>query len=254
VQQFEILLHHSQSIIGTGDALSVVAPFPLLGVFALSASTINFGEQELGDIPGSVTGVLVPRSFVFAASYATALGSWFRAGLSYKLVQMRADCSGACQDLESFTSSTSAVDVGAQFSRQSVFPLAIGAAVRNVGPRLQVVDTEQADALPSRIHLGLDYRWLALERSVKNTQLHLTLELVDRLKVSRPNIGMGTEISYEDRLFFRAGYLFEEGSGASLGGGIRAGNLVIDISRILGGLSADIGEPPTHISLRYRFR
>ncbi len=250
----EVLLHHSQSIVGTGDALSLVLPFKLIGVFAISASTINFGEQELVDSPGGAIGILVPRSFVFAATYATTLRGRLHAGLTYKLVQMRADCSGSCQSAEAFSASSSALDLGVQLAGSDTRPLAVGFMIRNVGPRLQVVDNAQADALPSRVHLGIDYRVTAWESSVKDTKLHVKAELVDRLKVRKPSLRIGTELRYQERLFLRGGYVFDEGAGASLGGGIIAGNLVIDIARVLGGLSADIGEPPTFVSLRFKFR
>jgi hypothetical protein len=250
----EVLLHHSQSIIGTGDALTIAIPFRVVGVVALSASTINFGEQEVSDGSGGPTGLLVPRSFVFAATYATTLGSLVRAGLTYKLLQMRADCSGACTAVESFAASSSALDFGLRYGGTATRPLAVGFVVRNVGPRLQVVDKEQADALPSRLHLGIDYRILAWESSVKDSRLHFTAEAVDRLKIAGPTVRIGTELRYQEKFFLRGGYMFEEGAGGSLGGGIIAGNFSIDIGRVLGGLSADIGEPPTFVSLRFRFR
>jgi hypothetical protein len=250
----EVLLHHSQSIIGTGDALSFVAPFPLLGVFAISASTLNFGEQELGDGSGGGIGILIPRSVVLAGTYASPIGPWIRAGITYKLVQLRADCSGACQNVESFNASSSAIDIGVQFSRPDHLPVSVGVYLRNAGPRLQVVDTEQADALPTRVHLGVDYRVTPLEKVVPNTRLHVAVELQDRLALDDRLVKVGSELRYHERLFLRGGYLFRDGSGASVGGGIVAGNLSIDIARLMGGLSTELGEPPTFISLRFRFR
>jgi hypothetical protein len=254
LQRPEALLHHSQSIIGRGDAVTMALPIRLVGVVALSASTINFGEQELGTDPGGATGILVPRSFVFAATYASSLGSSVRAGLTYKMLQLRADCSGSCQDFPSFSSASSALDFGVQFSRPESHPFSYGISVRNVGPRLQVVDTEQADALPSRLYLGVEYRLSVLEQAASQVRLRLLAEIYDRLKVSRPNARLGAELQYHERLFLRGGHVFEEGGGASLGAGFVAGNLSIDLARILGGVAADIGEPPTFISLRLRFR
>jgi len=95
---------------------------------------------------------------------------------------------------------------------------------------------------------------MALERSAGDTRLHISAELVDRLRVHRPSLRVGSEIRYKERLFLRGGYIFEEGAGASIGGGIVAGNLVIDIARVLDGLSADLGDPPTFVSLRFRFK
>jgi hypothetical protein len=248
----EIHLHHSQSLAGTADAVSVLLPHPLLGSLSISVSTVDFGEQELAG-PGGGTGLLVPRSFVFGASYAAALAPWLSAGLTYKIVQLRVDCSGACQDVQVFTSTTSAVDFGLRLPVTPSRRFTLGVAVRNVGPRLQVVDSEQADALPARLHLGVDYRVWSRQSAAGETQLRLAAELVDRLKIGGPSVRIGGEIAHDGRFFLRGGYDSDEGGGPSVGGGIVAGSFAIDIGRVLAGLSADLGQPPTHISLRYRF-
>src|SRR5918911_3310075 len=40
----EIAIHHSQSLVGTGDALTLVIPSSVLGVLAVSANIFNYGE------------------------------------------------------------------------------------------------------------------------------------------------------------------------------------------------------------------
>src|SRR5215208_1660606 len=43
----EVAIHHSQSLVGTGDALTLVVPSSALGVLAVSANIFNYGEIPL---------------------------------------------------------------------------------------------------------------------------------------------------------------------------------------------------------------
>src|SRR5215203_447377 len=74
----EAAIHHSQSVAGTGDAVTVVVPSSLLGVLALSVNIFDYGEQEANpdQSPTGGGGTIIPRSFVYAATYATSLGSY----------------------------------------------------------------------------------------------------------------------------------------------------------------------------------
>src|SRR5687767_325366 len=156
LESYEVAIHHSQNLIATGDAVSVVLPFPILGVFAISANVLNYGEQEINDGTG-VVGSLLPRSFVYAATYATPIGDRLGAGITYKVVQLRFDCTGACPPNARIAATTSALDLGVQYDLHPTSPITIGAAVRNLGLRVQVNDSEQSDPLPTRVQLGVSY-------------------------------------------------------------------------------------------------
>src|SRR5688572_7312939 len=141
----EAAIHHSQSVAGTGDVITIVVPSSLLGVLALSVNIFDYGEQESSpdpDNPGQGTGgTIIPRSFVYAATYATPIGNHVTAGLTYKLVQFRIDCTGPCPDV-AFSATTSALDLGVQFTVRRSLPLTIGIAARNmVSLKLQLNDS-----------------------------------------------------------------------------------------------------------------
>src|SRR5215208_1629973 len=70
----ELAIHHSQSVVGTGDALTLVIPSSLLGVFAISANILDYGDQPVTDPQQNEVGNIVPQSFVYAATYATTVG------------------------------------------------------------------------------------------------------------------------------------------------------------------------------------
>ena len=259
----EAAIHHSQSVAGTGDAVTIVVPSSLLGVLALSVNIFDYGEQEFTPIEPpaggeAVSGTIIPRSLIYAATYATSLGSYVTAGLTYKLVQFRIDCTGPCPDDITFSSTTSALDLGAQFLVKRSVPLVIGIAARNfLGIKLQVNDSPQADELPMRLQVGVQYRLDLPPKLAPETAVRLAFDLSDGIHVGNPAPRFGTDIAYRDRFHVRAGYAFEasrsEAGGPSIGIGLSTGNLVFDVARILSGLSADAGKAPTFLSLRYLF-
>jgi hypothetical protein len=256
----EAAIHHSQSVAGTGDVVTVVVPSSLLGVLALSVNIFDYGEQQSNpdqNSPDGAGGTIIPRSFVYAATYATPIGSFITAGLTYKLIQFRIDCTGPCPDIE-FAATTSALDVGVQFLVSRSTPLLIGVAARNlVGLKLQVNDSPQSDPIPRRLQVGAQYRIDVPPNIAPETAVRLSLDMVDAIRVGNPAPRFGADVSYRDRFHVRGGYAFErsgsEAGGPSIGLGLSTGNLVFDVGRTLSGLSADAGKAPTYLSLRYLF-
>ncbi len=253
-ESHEAAIHHSQSLAATGDAVSVVLPFSLIGVVALSANVLNFGEQQITDIvTGEPIGIQLLRSFVFAATYSTPLGSHVNAGINYKVVQFRNDCSGTCTGVEEVAATTSALDLGVQYDLAPRSPVTIGASIRNLGLRVQVNDSEQADTLPTRLQLGVAYRLPALEQ-LRETEVRMSADLIDQLRVRSPSGRIGVELLYQKRYTVRAGYVLEDGGGPAIGGGVAAGGFLVDIARVMGGdLYSGVDGAPIHVSLRYLF-
>jgi hypothetical protein len=251
----EVAIHHYQSFVGTGDVVSVLIPSARLGVLTGSIYILNYGEQEISDPGGTPIGSLNPRNLVYAATYSAGIGSRFNGGITFKIVQFRVDCSGACGGVPTVSASTSAVDLGAQFDVEGLAPLTIGAAIRNVGLRLQVNDREQSDPLPTRIQVGGLYRAKVPTRYLADTEVRLSADLIDGLDISSPAARMGGAVSYRGRFHLRSGYVFEESesSGPSLGIGFSTNSLSIDLARLFEGFSRSAGEAPTYVSLRYLF-
>ncbi len=254
LESFEAAIHHSQSIAAIGDAVSVVLPFSVIGVVALSANVLNFGEQQITDlITGEPIGIQLLRSFVFAATYSTPIGEKVNAGITYKVVQFRNDCSGTCVGVDEVAATTSALDLGVQYDLAPLSPVTVGIAVRNLGLRVQVKDSEQADPLPTRVQLGLAYRLPAIEE-LRETEISLSGDLVDQLQIRSPSARVGVELLYQKRYTVRAGYVLEDGGGPAIGAGISAGGLLLDIARVMGGdLYSGVEGAPIHVSLRYLF-
>lgn len=252
----ELAIHHSQTIIATGDAVTLVVPSALLGVLALGANIVYYGREDITDTVGTV-GVLIPQNIVYAATYATPIAHRFAAGISYKIVQLRLDCSGGCAGVPTVSASSSALDAGVQARLAGIVPATVGIAIRNVGPRLQVNDKDQSDPLPTRVQAGFSVDVPNVQGLDPEVKVKVSADVLSDVRFSAPSPRFGANIGYRERAFFRAGYIFDrgdgEGTGPSLGFGLASGSLVLDIGRILRGLSADAGKPPTYVSLRYLF-
>lgn len=252
----EIALHHSQTIVYKGDAISVVVPSALLGTIALSFNLYDYDEVD--DTPSDPTqpstGKILPRNLVLAGSYAATLGSRLNAGVTYKLVQFRLDCVGSCT-FPTEKASTSALDLGLQYDLVGLVPVSVGLAVRNVGIRFQVNDSDQADPLPTRLQFGAVYRLALPDDLLRGAEVSVLGDVVDEVNFRSPGANFGAEVGYRKRVRLRAGYAYEPagGSSPSLGIGLEAGKLAVDIATTLSGFSADAGQPPTYLSLRYLF-
>lgn len=251
-------LHHSQSVLGTGDAMSVAWGSSTLGVLAVSANLLDFGDEiPAVDAHGNVVGKILPRNLALVGTYAMQFGTRFRTGISYKLVQFRFDCDGLCPTLPSVQSSARALDVGAQYDLGKAAPITLGAVVRNIGLRLQKQDGEESDQLPTRMQVGALARYVVPKEFANDAEIRIAADLVDEFPLGHPLPRVGGEFIWESRAFVRAGYVVEsadtESGGPTLGLGFVVGRLVIDFARVFGGLSADAGQAPTYLSLRLTF-
>ena len=247
-------IHHSQSIAGTSDAIAVVANSGAIGSIGLSASLRDFGPTPSVDPEGTELGTVMPRSIVYAATYAASVER-VNVGVSYKLVQWRLDCSGPCVGETGVIASTSAVDAGAQLTLDPLLPITVGASVRNVGVRVQVDDEPQSDPLPARVQAGLQWRVAQVSERVDGIELHLSADMVTELRETEPAPRVGAEVALQRRLRLRGGYASRSSGfgGPSLGVGYELGSLAIDFARLFDEVSSGSGSPPTYLSVRYSF-
>lgn len=255
----EVAIHHAQTISATSDALAVVVPRRGLAVFAVAAHLVDLGEQEIVPPEGPpAIGTLLPRNVVVSASVARAVTRWLDLGVTYKLFQIRSDCSGQCANVPVDATTSSAADVGARVRLGGRVPLELGLALRNVGPDLELAEGRGRDPLPTRWQAGLGYAVPGLERYARDVSVRLGADLVTDRELGVESYRVGTEAIWQQRVMLRGGYVFDAGPGTAQDGptvglGLAAGRLVVDIAREFQGLSVDAGRPPTYVSLRFRF-
>jgi hypothetical protein len=250
----EISINHSQTVVATGDAIDVVVPAGKAGVIAATAYLMNYGQQEATDQFGA-TGTIFPRSYVLAASYAATFGTRVSAGVTYKFIQERVDCSGTCGNIPAFSASTNAIDLGVQAIVDPARRLTLGFDIRDAGLNLQVNDAPQSDPLPTRIHLGAQYLVPNIEKSIPDGELRVSAEIVTNSALGSTALLAGGELAFKKLFYLRLGLTGNSGDGtsAAIGLGVKRGGISMDFARGFGGFSSDAGSPPTYLTLRFQF-
>ncbi len=242
----EIALHHSQTVVGQGNAISYLMPFKRVGTFGVSLNMLDLGAQNATDDQGQIQGRISSMDFAYALTYATQLSRYLALGATVKHVQMRVSCSGLCTDLPVGGSRANGADVGALVDLNQKLPLTLGLSMRNLG-----VGSGQFRA--ARVNFGANYRVEAISKYTDQVDVYAGAGVTTTSKLDSASSRVGADIVFENWIHVRGGYIFDHsnGSGASIGFGITTGRVTFDLARTFGGISADGDRPPTYFSLRY---
>lgn len=257
----ELAVHHYASFFGPGDALVFAVPSPRIGTFAASVYIVDYGNFDVtppssgGPPPGPIA-VASVRNVALALSYATTVAGGVTAGLNYKLVQFRVDCSGDCTAVPASVGTTHAVDLGWQV-RVAGGRAVIGAAVRNLGFKLQVNNQAQADPLPTTLQFGVGWRALQPPADRDGFDVRVVGDVRTRLRsgIRDPLLLLGLDAGVRQLVRLRAGYAFldSEARGPSLGVGLEYASFAFDLARVFYA-NDTIGETePVLVSLRLFF-
>jgi hypothetical protein len=258
VSRNQVVLFRGEQVAGTATAASLLFASPGRGTLGASYLLLDVGDLDQTDEFGNVTGTISVRNHLGVISAAASPLEGLNVGVSFKIVQFRLSCRGACQDAGT-TATTYAFDIGAQ--AEPLERLTVGAMVAHVGPKLQVLNVEQADPLPSRLRVAASYDILDVFTERDDFGGWLGLEVQDRLRdPGSPSLYVGSEFTAgrQDALSLRAGYVFSdlldefEGAdpedGARVGLGIRYDRLDMSIAKSLA-VSTITGETePVHVT------
>ncbi len=256
----EFALHSARLAAGATNAVTAFFPRRGVGVFGAALDLVDYGDQEVNDSSGTTIARIAPRNIALLATFATQLTGAFALGVSYKLIEFRVDCSGACPPLSGGQGVTHALDLGGQFSVGPERALRIGVALRNLGFPLQVNNRDQADALPTRLVMGAAYRLLlrpvADDSAGDRFDLRLAADVESPWReTGTPDVRVGVDVGYRELVRVRGGYAFvHQGlSGPSVGLGVATGSIGVDLARtFLAG--TDLVVPnPTFLSFRVVF-
>ncbi|GMV08238.1 MAG: hypothetical protein AMXMBFR53_45130 [Gemmatimonadota bacterium] len=258
VRNSRAVLFRGDHAVGSATAVSVVAARPGVGTVAASYFLLDIGDQDLTDGDGNVLGTVSVRNHLGIVSAAARFLSRLDAGVNLKLVQFRLSCRGICPDAGT-TATTYAVDAGIQFAPHEDLPLRFGAMVAHVGPRLQVLNAEQADPLPARVRVAAAYDVLSTVLERDDVRGWLAVEVQDRLRnPGSVSVFLGSELAagVDDALYLRTGYVvgdLDQEDGARVGLGLRWERFDLAIAKSLA-VSTLTGETePVHVTLSIGF-
>jgi hypothetical protein len=247
-------LHVSKILtIDTDASGAILIPVQRVGTFALGIRYLNEGTSPAVDSTGNQTGTFTTTATIIGATFASPITSRLALGLTYKLLRLGFNCTGTCQE-PGHVPQTIALDLGAQYVLMKDSSLAFGFALTNAGPKFQVHDASQADALPVRADFGVSVA-PRLDQLPKEARVRAGADLVSRVSGGyTPGFRIGAELAWLERYQARGGYVVNgpTGSGATFGLGFSTGKLQIDLARLLlNNISAS--DSPTYLSLRYLF-
>lgn len=241
----EFALHHSETVIGQGNAFALVLPTSRFGVFTPMLDIVDLEQETATDDQGLPQGVITPTNVTYGLSYAIAPAPFLTLGVTAKHVELRIRCSGLCTNLPAGGSSSNGVDVGTQVQLGGE-PVTLGFAARNLGVGMP-------HNRPGRLDFGVTYQVGVIDQYVKDLQVNVAAGVVSGTALDSGTVHVGGDVAFERRIHVRGGYIIDRwnGSGAAIGFGIVAGSFSFDLARTFGGIAADGDKPPTYFSLRY---
>ncbi|HWH02327.1 MAG TPA: PorV/PorQ family protein [Gemmatimonadales bacterium] len=273
----EFAVSSANFVAGPGTAITMFVPRRGIGTFGVGVFLLDYGEQDVGTDSLSAIAKIFPRNVEYLASFATSLAGAVSVGVTYKLVQFDIDCQGSCAGLPNGSNAlTHAFDVGTQVTVGSGGALRLGAAVKDIGFKLQVNNAAQSDPLPARLSLGALYRIdlhpadqggaptlatpdsgrLDLSSALNQVDIRLAADL-DRPwdNSAPPEMRFGIDVGYHETIRIRSGYAFaQQGlSGPSIGMGVHTGSIAIDFARTFVQNTDLLGANPTFISFSLTF-
>jgi hypothetical protein len=240
----------------SSDAAGVLVwPFAPVGVVALAVRYLGYGSFEATDFLNNPTGSFNVSAINVGATFATTFGNRIAAGFTFRRLMFLFSCSGECSQLPA-SSADNALDFGGHAYATKDSSIAIGIGIRNLGPKLQLVDAPQADMLPKRIDVGVAYSPKLTDPNLKDVRITAAADVVGRIASGgSPGYRFGGEVTYLGRYAARAGYMVNPpvgSSGLTFGVGLVTGKLRIDFAQMSTDANAGATRP-TLIALRYSF-
>ena len=141
--------------------LGFAQPLEDWGNIGINVALLNLGEQTRTDERGTVTGTFSSYDFAVSGAYGTDIGNNMSAGIGLKYIRSNLAAQGAGIERGKGIGNSFAADLG--FLWKTTPRLSLGAALRNLGPKITYIDASQADPLPQHLVLGAAYQILDSE-------------------------------------------------------------------------------------------
>jgi len=252
-EQGSFTVYRENHLVGEATGFSLLLARQPLGVVGISYQLLDLGGQDLTDVDNNIIGSFSVRDHLAIVSFGIQLLPGVDTGLNFKVFQSRYTCRGQCVDA-GVTGTTYALDAGLQTQPIQSIPLRFGILVAHVGPKLQLINAEQADPLPTRLRGAVSYEVLRHFTTMPNVELWLSAELEDRWReLGDPILYLGGELvaGEENLIYVRAGYGQQElgkGAGVSVGLGLTYDRFDLEIAKRLSTTRVDGSPEPVHVS------
>ena len=209
------------------------------GTLGGNITFLNMGEQvhtaEHTDETGSPIVLGTFQSWDLAATlcYATKLNSNLGLGVSMRYIHSHLAPLGAGEERGKGVANSFAIDLGVLYKFSFLPRLTFGANLSNLGPKITYVDAAQADPLPTNLKVGFAFKVLNTEYNKLTICIDTNKLLVKKnedgtsddfyqaiftawsdgsfaQQTRRLVSSIGTEYIYNNMIFLRAGYYYDE--------------------------------------------
>jgi hypothetical protein len=243
LQQANVVVSHTSWIADTKfDFAAVAVPLPGFGTLGFSLTSLSMGDMKVRtvDFPEGTGEFFSASDLAGSLSYSRQLSERFSIGINAKYVQ---------QTIWHESASAFAIDLGTMFRTDLFGGMTIGASLSNFGTsmkmngrdarqfiRLNTAMTGTTDQIPTDVEFDSWELPLLLQFGV-STHIYDndTYKWVVAVDALHPNdnyesINAGTELSFRDFMFVRAGYqsyaLDQAEGGMSFGIGVSTSNVM----------------------------
>lgn len=131
------------------------------GNFGFNLALLNLGEQVRTDERGNTDGTFSSFDVALSAAYGSHISDNMAAGIGLKFIRSNLASQGAGIERGKGVGNSFAADLG--FLWRMSPTLSLGAALRNLGPKIAYIDASQADPLPQHLVIGVAYQILDTE-------------------------------------------------------------------------------------------
>jgi len=210
LDRFEISFAY---MLGFGDLsfCNLIYNFPTeIGPFAVSLSYFDAGSAELNFEDGSMKIIKAQADLVFTVSYSREFFKNIPLGLSAKIIS---------SSLAEYPATQAFAIDAAGIYRTPVQGLRVGFCLKNLGGGLKYLSV--SEPLPATIRIGASYE-------IFEQGLLVSFDLKWLLNEGKFVSGIGAEYNFTENLLFRAGYVFTDAEGLTLGMGFRQKQYTFD--------------------------
>lgn len=165
------------------DFLGYAQPVEGWGNIGLNIALLNLGEQTRTDERGNVQGTFSSYDVALSAAYGAEISDDMAAGIGLKFIRSNLASQGAGIERGKGVGNSFAADLGLLWRLSPA--LNVGAALRNLGPKIAYIDASQADPLPQHLVVGAAYELLDTEYN----------DVILSLDVYKPLIADGSFVS-----------------------------------------------------------
>lgn len=197
------------------------------GNVGVAFTFLDMGKQIYTTEYGTEQGTFHSYDAALSFSYGTYMSRRLALGVTLKFVYSHLAETGAGHERGKGIGSSVAMDLGLLYYT-SVPGLRVGAALKNVGPKISYIDVAQADPLPTYFAVGASWKVLDTEYNDVVIVLDLYKPLVRRKgsrlqallsawtdeglkeELEQVDLHLGVEYTYSSFLALRAGYSYDK--------------------------------------------